>query len=170
MRILLSYVKSVLKNIKCIGGLVCLLIFQHPVWAESEAEGIALFKQGNFAAALPVFQALAEQDNVKAEYYLGMMHYFGYGMIPDPAGAKVLFQKAAQHGHAASQTYLGELLMVEREYLVAYMWLELATQQGYAAGRKYLNKLTSLMTPNEIENARKMALQCKASHFEDCEE
>lgn len=167
---LLSHVKSILKNMGCVGSVLGLLICQNPVFAATEAEGVALFNQGNFAAALPVFQTLAEQESVMAEYYLGMMHYFGYGMHPDSKGAKDWFSKAAMQGHPASQTYLGELLMVERQYLSAYMWLELAIQQGNTTSRKYLNKLTSLMTSKEIEHARQMALQCKASHYEDCEE
>ena len=95
------------------------------------------YRRGDYATALRLWQALAEQGDARAEFNLGLMSGIGEGGSPQdlPEAAK-WFQIAADQGHAEAQYNLGLAYHngtgVPRDYGQAVRWYRLAANQGYA--------------------------------------
>ncbi len=70
-------------------------------------DGAAAFERGDFATALTIFRALAEQDNVRAQFNLGVMHYLGQGTAQDYNEAARWYRMAADLGGVRAQFNLG---------------------------------------------------------------
>ena len=50
-------------------------------------KGLAAYEAGDYALAFEEFSELAEQGDVRAQYHLGLMYYFGDGVEQDYAAA-----------------------------------------------------------------------------------
>ncbi len=85
----------------------------------------------NEAQAAHWFRRAAEQDNVWAQTYLGVIYYVGEGVRQDFTEAARWTRKAANRGHPWAQVLLGEMyylgLGVGEDPVRAYMWLTLAS-------------------------------------------
>ena len=71
------------------------------------------------------------------------------------------FRLAADQGHAAAQGNLGVAysngLGVPRNPTEAVRWYRLASDRGYAAAEFALTELEAVMTPEELEEAERLA-------------
>ena len=70
-------------------------------------QAVALYQNGDYAAALPLFRQSAAMGNLKAPRYIGLMYLNGSGLPQDPAQAFAQFQAAAGKGDITSQYWLG---------------------------------------------------------------
>lgn len=70
------------------------------------SEGMEAFHAENYPVALKEFRTLAEQGEVNAQYYLGMMYASGRG-AKDPRQAIIWFRKAAEQDYLPAQYNLG---------------------------------------------------------------
>lgn len=97
-------------------------------------EGKAAFEQGDYAAALKEFKALAEQNDPRGQYGLGVMYDMGEGVPRDSAEAFRWYRLAAEQGNADAQNNLGAMYEsgegVERDYGKAIDWYRLAAEGG----------------------------------------
>ena len=50
-------------------------------------EGRVAFKNGDYVTAAELFAPLAAEGSADAQYYLGVMHQQGWGLVSDPATA-----------------------------------------------------------------------------------
>ena len=66
-----------------------------PAWAGLD-EGVAAYKQGDYATAHGEWRPLATQGNANAQFFLGFMYYNGHGVSP------VWQADATLHGDIAS--------------------------------------------------------------------
>jgi len=57
-----------------------------PAWGGFD-EGIEAYKRIDYDTALKEFLPLAEQGDADAQFYLGVMYHFGYGVTHDYAEA-----------------------------------------------------------------------------------
>ncbi len=64
-----------------------------PAWAGFD-EGVAAFKRHDYATALRELRPLAEQDDVVAQFSLGLMYYYGPGVPQDHAEALKLYRNS----------------------------------------------------------------------------
>ena len=123
--------------------LVLLVCATGPATAGPYEDATFAFQRRDYATEL----RLAEQGNVEAQYLLGYMHDFGYGVPQDYAKAVFWFQKAAEQGHALAQEYLGHLYRdgrgVAQDYLIAMFWYRKAAEQGEAGAQFNLGLLYS---------------------------
>jgi TPR repeat protein len=118
--------------------------------AETLDDGVAAYLSGDYAKAVEVWRALADQDVAIAQYRLGDMYAEGKGVEQNDAKAMQWFQRAADHGIADAQYNLGASyaagLGVARNDAEAAKWFRRAADQGmafaqlnlglmYAAGR-----------------------------------
>ena len=78
--------------------------------APSFDQGAALYRDQNYAAALPIFLALAKQGDVQAQTVLSMMFRYGEGTPVDPETALSVYRLAAEAGHAPAQYQMGVML------------------------------------------------------------
>lgn len=101
-----------------------------------------LYKQGQYAEALPLFQGLAEQGMPLA---LGVMYKYGEGVEQDFNQAVIWFGKAAKQGDARAQYELGIIYDngngVVKDYTQATYWYRKAAEQGNADAITALKKL-----------------------------
>ena len=75
-------------------------------------EGLAALSRNDYATALREWRPLAEQGDAAAQYKLGDMYRYGWGVELDFAEAVRWYRKAAEQGHAESQYEFGLFLSV----------------------------------------------------------
>jgi len=80
---------------------------------------------------------------------------------PDYVSALKLLKLLAEDGHAKAQYYLGRMFAnghgVEQDYVTAYQWLDLSASAAHKVASEDRDRLTKLMTPEQISQARKRA-------------
>jgi len=103
---------------------------------------------------------------------MGDLYYYGDGVPQDHTVALHWFRLAAEQDFADAQHNLGEMYFngegVGRDTVEAYKWLTLAAEVewspvGKAAG-EFRKKLTTLMTPAEVEAGQALADAWIATH------
>jgi TPR repeat protein len=108
-------------------------------------DGQAAYDRHDYAAALQVWQPLADHGDAKAQNKLAFMYFNGWGVEQDSAEAVKWFRKAADQGYAAAQSNLGAMYAngdgVPKDDAEAVKWLRKAADQGHAAAQ---NKLAAM--------------------------
>jgi uncharacterized protein len=113
------------------------------------------------------YRLSAEQGHPDAQASLGQMYENGDGVKQDYVAAAEWYLKAAEHdpdlgGAGQGRNNLGLLyfqgLGVPQDYVQAYMWFSLAHNESD------FQYVQSLMTPAQIEGARRMVLDWKQRH------
>ena len=143
------------------------------VWADPLDDGFAAYIRGDYADAVESFQLAAAQGEVAAQFNLGQMYRKGLGVTQDLVEAVRWYRLAAVQGHAAGQYNLGlmyrEGLGVTQDHVRAYMWLDLSSTGGHPDGTKWRDMVAAKMTPQQIEEAQKMARECQLRKVEACD-
>src|SRR5271165_5504224 len=95
-------------------------------------DGVAAYRQGDFAAAIRLLRPLADEGDAKAEFHLGRMYALGEGVGQDPGQAITWYRKAAQNGDAEAEFVLGVMFLdrsgAPQEEALA--WLRKAADKG----------------------------------------
>lgn len=90
----------------------------------------------DIAAYVQTLRTQAAQGRAEAQFYLGMLYHFGFGMPEDYIQARQWYEIAAGQGLAKAQFYLGTLYHfgdgVPQDYAQAAKWFEKAAAQGLA--------------------------------------
>lgn len=96
-------------------------------------KGIEHYLSGDYVVAKEYFIQAAQHKNEEAEYYLGLLYYFGDGIKQDYGVARFWFEQSADSEYAKAQFYLGILYTfgygVEQDYSEAFKWYQLAAKQ-----------------------------------------
>ncbi len=128
----------------------------------------AAYFRGDYAAALELFEPLAQQGDAHATFLIGYMYEKGRGVEQDNAKAAEYYGRAADLGNPYAQNNLGVLYKygrgVPKDLVQAYKWFDLAAS-GYLpaeAGHKeraVLNQqeIGADMTAGEILEAQALA-------------
>ena len=89
-----------------------------------------------------------------------MSYANGFGVAKDENEAALWYRKAADQGWAEAQYNLGAAYFsgngVPKDYVLAYMWVNLSAANGSDADRATRDKLESLMSREEVEKAQEM--------------
>jgi TPR repeat protein len=84
-----------------------------------------------------------------------------------------LFRPLAEKGNPKAQSVLGVMYRrghgVARNSAHAFVWFSRAAARGDAKAKAELRDVSQAMTPQEISQAREMALACEASNYRNCE-
>ena len=124
-------------------------------------EGMAAYKDGDYASALPQLRAAAKDGHARAQYALGSMFNQGRGVQPDRALAAEWWRRAAAQNHAQAQFALGVLYSsgtgVAKDNVAAHMWFSLAAAQGKRNAERLLKVIVRQMTPQQISAAESLA-------------
>jgi TPR repeat protein len=101
--------------------------------------------EGDDAAALKLYGGLANAGNARAQYQLGDMYEFGYGVPKDASEAISWFKKAADQGLAVAQGRLGEIYFAGnktvQDFEAARSWLQKAADQKNAVAQRRLGQM-----------------------------
>lgn len=103
-------------------------------------------EQGNFAHAFLIWHALAQDDELEAQYNLGWVYHNGYGVAVDNQQAVYWWQKSAAQGHLESLFDLGNLYYhggggVKRNRETAVQWFVQAASRGHDEAQTILQNL-----------------------------
>jgi len=146
---LLSYllseaVEGVVMSIKkiIIGLMLSLLLGSGVASAADFAKGLAAFRSGNHKTAIAEWTPLAEQGHAKAQYNLGLMYSFGWGVLKNDKTSLEWYTKAAEQGDKHSQFMLGSIYrtgqIVLKNHKTSVTWLTKAAEQGHAEAQSFL--------------------------------
>jgi TPR repeat protein len=127
----------------------------------------------NFEEAARFFTLSALKGNPHSQNALGSMYFKGIGFKEDHVLAKKWYGLSASQGNDDSQFNLGLLyesgLGVLQNYELAHMWFNLASVKGNAEAFKQRELVARKMVPSQIAQAQKLALQCAAQKFRNCD-
>jgi hypothetical protein len=105
-----------------------------PAMAGPLEDGIAAYREKDYAKAAELWRPLAEQGQAAAQYLLGTLYVDGNGVIQNDAVAFMWFQRAAIQGDAAAQYNVGASYAggkgVQRSDADAAKWFLRAANQG----------------------------------------
>ena len=109
-------------------------------------EAMGLYKAERFNEAVPLFQALAEQDSARAQNKLGECYYNGNGVGYNEKKAVAWFKKAARNGNADAFFNLGECYElgngVRQNLDKAVKWYRKAAKQGNTDAQDKYDEIT----------------------------
>ena len=130
-------------------------------------DGRGAYKSGDYATALRLWQALAEQGNATAQFNIAHLYRKGYDGVPqDHAEALKWYRLAAEQGTAEAQTALGFMFTTGRgvslDYVRAHMWLSIAASrlppgEGHDLAVGGRDAVAAEMTPAQLAEAQKLA-------------
>ena len=130
--------------------------------------GVKYESKQDEAKAISWYLKAAEQGHLYAQVNLGSLYSNSRGEFQDYKQAINWYSKAAEQGDAKAQSNLGLMYVygqgVEKNYATAYMWFHIALDSDSEVGRKgrYLSR--QMMTPEQIEEAQKLAKEWLAAH------
>lgn len=121
---------------------LALLLHFSVVSADDLEDGVAAYRNKDYAQTLLLLHPLAEQGVPAAQYTLGQMYRRGRGFILNLSEALPWLQQAAEAGYPAAQIALGEMYEagegVTQDLDLAAQWFQKAADSGSAQGQLHL--------------------------------
>jgi hypothetical protein len=115
---------------------------------------------------------LAERGDVAAQLTLGFVYNRGMDVAQDYQEAVKWYHLAAEQEDEAAQYELGYMYVygegVIQDYVLGYMWWNIAASNGYEDAKKYIDFVESMMTPEQLAEAEKLARECIKKNYKDC--
>jgi hypothetical protein len=97
----------------------------------------------------------------------------GQGVAQDYVEAVRWYKLAAEQGDASAQFNLGNMYRkgqgVAQDFTRAHMWYNLAAVSGDKGAVKNRDLIAAEMTPQQIAQAQKLARECTARNFQNCD-
>lgn len=98
-------------------------------------KGFEFYEKKEYSDALKIFQPLADQGNISAQHYLGIMHYYGQGVKKDFTKSFKWLLKAAEQGDRGYAEYYVGLMYFNgqgttKNYLEATKWYTKSAEQN----------------------------------------
>ena len=133
--------------------------------AAPDNDGVAAYNRGDYANALRIYRALADQGAAIAQNNLGVMYELGQGVAQDFAAAAKWYRLAAGQGTALGQLNLGLMYAkgqgVPQDFVLAHMWFNLAAAQANKEAEKNRDIAARQMTIAQITQAQNLARDWK---------
>jgi len=102
---------------------------------------LAAANKGDYETARRLWEALAEQGDILAEYNIGYMNFNGHGGVKNYKEAIKWYTLSALHGNNIARYTLGVIYengdVIDKDYKLAEAWYQLAADEGY--GKAQLN-------------------------------
>jgi clan AA aspartic protease (TIGR02281 family) len=132
--------------------------------------------RGDYASARQIFQSLAEQGNVTAQFDLAVMNASGQGAAPNLQEALKWYRAAAEQGDVESFVNIAGLFEngsgVPVDYVKAYVLLDkaarLARGNAVESARSRRDALAVKMATSQLVQAQDLARQCQAEATKAC--
>ncbi len=127
----------------------------------------------DYSEAVRLYKLSAAQGLSWAQSNLALKYHIGQGVVQDYAEAVRWFKLAAAQGLADAQFNLATSYYsgkgVVQDYVKAHMWANLSAAASVKDGDKKRDAIASFMTPQQIAEAQKMARECQARNFKNCD-
>ncbi|CAM4392877.1 MAG: hypothetical protein LEGION0398_MBIBDBAK_01163 [Legionellaceae bacterium] len=109
---------------------------------ENLTQALQLYYKKKYSDARPLFRKLAKQGNPIAQFMMGFMSLYAYGILPSDKRAFEWFKKAADQGYAQGLANLGFMYGngrgVEKDEKQAFFWFQKAADKGDSLGQNNL--------------------------------
>jgi TPR repeat protein len=132
--------------------------------------GLRWYEYGEYDIARKYWEPLAEDGDCDAEFSLGLLYFEGRAATKSFEKARELWTKAADHGQPQAQNALGVMYShseiqyspfqcrrgceVNKDFMMAYKWLGLASESGSPReenqAKKLIDKIKQEMTSEQI--------------------
>jgi len=93
--------------------------------------------------------------------------------MQQPSISSAVQRNKAVQGEPEAQNNLGVMYGlgqgVLQDYVRAHMWFNVVAANGYKDSAKNRDQAASKMTPQQLEQAQRMARECMASNFKKCD-
>ena len=126
----------------------------------------------DYAEAAKWFKLSAARGYALGQFHLGTMYDYGKGVPKDYVMAVKWYKLAAEQGQAGAQEFLGHMYQfgngVVKDNVKAYMWFNLAAAQTNIRAIENRNKISEIMTSQQIAQAQKLASECLARNYKGC--
>ncbi|MCI0400725.1 MAG: sel1 repeat family protein [Gammaproteobacteria bacterium] len=124
---------------------------------------VAAYERGDYSQAIRTFWMMAEQGAPVGQFFLGDMYMNGKGVLLDPVEAVKWWRRAAEQGQIHAQYNLGVAYLkgvgVLQDYVQAYAWFNVGAAGGDHTASKSRDIVVDLMTPAEIEEAKRLSCE-----------
>jgi TPR repeat protein len=139
-----------------------------------------IYKEGkntpkNDSEAIRLIKSAAEQGYCQAQATLGYSYESGTLVIQNYAEALRWYKAGASQGFDTAWFFLSLMYKdgkgTPRNYVKAHMWMNLYTARGHVSDFdiKTRDELEKSMTQQQVNQAHKLAAQCLASNFKQCD-
>ena len=132
-------------NMTYVSILACILLFASLTQANTLEEAKARLLQKDYAAAHAIYLTLANQNDAKACYNLGLMYQQGDGVSRNMEEAVNWFSKSADLGYKEAQYALASLVFQRQTQSISYQqavtYYEQAAKQGHVKSQLNLGML-----------------------------
>jgi hypothetical protein len=122
----------------------------------------------NYEEAFEFYRMSAEQGHANAQNSLGWMYENGFGVPKNCKEAVKWYRLSADQGMDKAQYNLGIMygkgLGVIQDHVEAHKWFNLVGINGDEDGRKNMEKIEKLMTPEQIAEAQRLAKEWMERH------
>jgi uncharacterized protein len=126
--------------------LILVLGLVAPATAAELDDAVAAAHRGDYASALRRLSPLAEKGDARAQFDVGFMHAYGWGVQRNPAEAITWYRQAADQGLQVAQHFLGIAYAngegVRPDDAEAARWFARAAVQGFAQAQFMLGLMT----------------------------
>jgi len=141
---------------------IFILLLNLATYAGDFEDGQTAFEAKDYDTAVKKWKPLAESGNAEAQASLGLMFFQGVGVPRDHAKAGEWWTKAAEQNNAQAQFRLGFMYSqglggYPKDRVQAYKWWDLAASKGIEEAEHYRNFIVNKMTPEEINEAKKLS-------------
>jgi len=124
-------------------------------------QGVLAYNDGDYEAALELWQPCAEQGDAIAQSNLGYLYDNGFGVAQDYAKAVFWYGLAAEQGDTFAQYSLGLYYGggggVPQDNVLAFMWLSVAAANGQVGAAQDRDFIAGFMTTAQIAEALGLA-------------
>jgi len=156
--------------------LFTLIYFNNASIANDFDMALAAANKGDYETARRLWEPLAEQGDVQAQYNIGYMNYNGHGGANNYNEALKWYTLSALHGNNIARYTLGVIYesgdIVEKDYKLAAAYYLLAANEGcgkaqFNLGMIYINDQTEIKNFNEGLKFIRLAAESgqSKSHF-----
>lgn len=108
-------------------------------------QAIDAYAAQEYVTARQLFEPLAEQESVLAQFGLAKIYRFGQGVEVDYPKALSYYQQAAQHSYGVAQSHLGQMyeqgLGTTTNLSLAKSWYQIACANACSEGCLNLQRL-----------------------------
>lgn len=139
---------------------LCLCVLLASLAIADQDAALRAYQHGDFAKAIHEWRALATKGDPEAQFRLAAMYERGEGTRVQLDQAVSLYRKAAYQEHSHAQYALGRLYAdgrgVSQDYVLANMWMFLASSTAGGEAAKDYEWLTAKMTPEQVTDAQRL--------------
>mgnify|MGYP001068180095 CR=1 FL=1 len=128
-----------------------LLTISSVMFHDDFQDGWSFYVKKDFKTAHKLWLPLAEEGNVRAQFFMGYMYDLGFGVQKEDQEAVKWYRLAAEQGYSRAQFRLGVMydlgFAVKEDDQEAVKWYRLAAKQGYAPANKIIYDLAEKSVP-----------------------